>query len=366
MKLSFPSAPLSGDEYDTIIHSVPSEGLLISLGRSANGNVFFQGYRPMARGGAGPAEICKLVRNYGDVLLFIDGVSTESKSYHEVLSMIHGCDSQSFTCLRFRENTSLPPIPQEQTYSQPQLLLLETEIGDLEAEIATKKIVLEEKKKVLKVETRAFVKHELRALETRKMKLLKQMESVATPAKPKRVMGSGSPGDVADCPAALTVLEERADEDATFSVGESSTSSMNRLDSSKTLPRSNKNKSTDQLHVPFKESPVPRSEEKKIRASVACTKTTASQNETDNEERDNGSLRESKSKRSRLKSQDVASSNEWRSSRSRVGTAAIVARNRRSTKANTDTSILPKKRTLRKQAEPSKKRASMFSFGRDD
>jgi hypothetical protein len=63
-------------EYDTII-PVTVHGLLMNVGE-VGGSVAFLGYRSFPDGSKGPAEEQKLIREAGDKIISVDGVSTVS------------------------------------------------------------------------------------------------------------------------------------------------------------------------------------------------------------------------------------------------------------------------------------------------
>lgn len=94
--------PLMHGEYDTII-PITAKGLMMNVGE-INGSVAFLGYRPFPDGSKGPAEVKKLVRNVGDKIIAVDGVSTIGKSFKEVISMLKESGKNKFAYMRFLEN----------------------------------------------------------------------------------------------------------------------------------------------------------------------------------------------------------------------------------------------------------------------
>jgi hypothetical protein len=68
--------PLLAGEYDSII-PVTKHGLLMNVGE-VNGSVAFLGYRSFPDGTMGPAQMQKLIRDEGDKIISVDGVSTVS------------------------------------------------------------------------------------------------------------------------------------------------------------------------------------------------------------------------------------------------------------------------------------------------
>jgi len=91
-------APLSG-EYDAII-PITSKGLMMNVGEM-NGSVAFLGYRPFPDGSQGPAEKQSLIRNIGDKIISVDGVSTVKKSFSEVINMLRESAKNQYACMRF-------------------------------------------------------------------------------------------------------------------------------------------------------------------------------------------------------------------------------------------------------------------------
>lgn len=68
--------PLLVGEYDAVV-PITKFGLLMNVGE-INGSVAFLGYRSFPDGTKGPAEVQKLIRNVGDKIISVDGVSTVS------------------------------------------------------------------------------------------------------------------------------------------------------------------------------------------------------------------------------------------------------------------------------------------------
>jgi hypothetical protein len=78
--------PLLLGEYDATI-PVTDHGLLMNVGE-VNGCVAFLGYRSLPDGSKGPAEVQNLIRNTGDKIISVDGISTV-------------CHSNAFVCNRY-------------------------------------------------------------------------------------------------------------------------------------------------------------------------------------------------------------------------------------------------------------------------
>jgi SNF2-related domain/Chromo (CHRromatin Organisation MOdifier) domain len=92
--------PLTG-EYDTII-PITAKGLMMNVGEM-HGSVAFLGYRQFPDGSKGPAEIARVVRNVGDKIIAVDGVSTVGKSFQDVINMLRESGKNKFAYMRFLE-----------------------------------------------------------------------------------------------------------------------------------------------------------------------------------------------------------------------------------------------------------------------
>ena len=66
--------PLLVGEYDAVV-PMTEQGLLMNVGE-VSGSVAFLGYRQFADGRKGPSEINKIIRNSGDKIVAVDGIST--------------------------------------------------------------------------------------------------------------------------------------------------------------------------------------------------------------------------------------------------------------------------------------------------
>jgi Chromo (CHRromatin Organisation MOdifier) domain len=99
MNTSLPP-PLTG-EYDAII-PITAKGLMMNVGEM-HGSVAFLGYRQFADGSKGPAEIASLIRNVGDKIIAVDGVSTIGKSFQEVINMLRESGKNKYVYMRFLE-----------------------------------------------------------------------------------------------------------------------------------------------------------------------------------------------------------------------------------------------------------------------
>ena len=75
--------PLLVGEYDAVV-PITSHGLLMNVGE-INGSVAFLGYRSFPDGKKGPAEIQNLIRNVGDKIISVGGVSTVSCFFLKLL-----------------------------------------------------------------------------------------------------------------------------------------------------------------------------------------------------------------------------------------------------------------------------------------
>jgi len=94
--------PLLTGEYDAII-PITSKGLMMNVGE-IHGSVAFLGYRIFPDGSKGPAEIANLIRNVGDKIIAVDGVSTVNKSFKDVILLLRDSGKNKFAFMRFLEN----------------------------------------------------------------------------------------------------------------------------------------------------------------------------------------------------------------------------------------------------------------------
>lgn len=93
--------PLVG-EYDVVL-PITAKGLMLNVGE-VQGAVAFLGYRTFPDGGKGPAELYNLIRNVGDKIIAVDGVSTIGKSFKQVIGMLRESGKNKFAYMRFLEN----------------------------------------------------------------------------------------------------------------------------------------------------------------------------------------------------------------------------------------------------------------------
>jgi hypothetical protein len=93
--------PLAG-EYDTII-PVTAKGLMMNVGE-VNNSVAFLGYRKNSDGSKGPAELAKLIRNVGDIIIAVDGESTIGKSFKDVIALLRLSGENKFAYMRFLDS----------------------------------------------------------------------------------------------------------------------------------------------------------------------------------------------------------------------------------------------------------------------
>lgn len=94
--------PLLTGEYDAVI-PITSKGLMMNVGE-INGSVAFLGYRAFPDGTKGPAEVQGLIRNVGDKIIAVDGVSTINLSFKEVILLLRKSGKNKFAFMRFLEN----------------------------------------------------------------------------------------------------------------------------------------------------------------------------------------------------------------------------------------------------------------------
>jgi hypothetical protein len=93
--------PLLTGEYDTVI-PITAKGLMMNVGEM-HGSVAFLGYRQFPDGSKGPAETARVVRNIGDKIIAVDGVSTIGKSFQDVINMLRESGKNKFAYMRFLE-----------------------------------------------------------------------------------------------------------------------------------------------------------------------------------------------------------------------------------------------------------------------
>lgn len=101
VKINASLPPLLTGEYDAVI-PITSKGLMMNVGE-IHGTVAFLGYRQFPDGTKGPSEITKLVRNVGDKIIAVDGVSTVDKSFQEVILLLKESGKQKYAFMRFLE-----------------------------------------------------------------------------------------------------------------------------------------------------------------------------------------------------------------------------------------------------------------------
>lgn len=89
-------------EYDVVV-PITSKGLMMNVGE-ISGAVAFLGYRKFPDGSRGPSELMQLIRNFGDIIIAIDGHSTVNKSFKEVINMLKESGKNKFAYMRFLEN----------------------------------------------------------------------------------------------------------------------------------------------------------------------------------------------------------------------------------------------------------------------
>jgi hypothetical protein len=99
MRVNQSLPPLMSAEYDVAV-PVTSKGLMMNVGE-LNGSVAFLGYRRFPDGRKGPAESKKIIRNEGDKIIAVDGVSTANKSFKEVISLLRDSGKNTFAIMRF-------------------------------------------------------------------------------------------------------------------------------------------------------------------------------------------------------------------------------------------------------------------------
>jgi hypothetical protein len=99
MKVNKSLPPPMVGEYDAVLPVTPF-GLMLNVGEM-NGSVAFLGYRQGPNGIKGPAEVKQLMRNVGDKIIAVNGVSTINKSFQEVIALLKASGMCSFAYMRF-------------------------------------------------------------------------------------------------------------------------------------------------------------------------------------------------------------------------------------------------------------------------
>lgn len=93
--------PLMSGEYDAVI-PITSKGLMMNVGE-VHGSVAFLGYRQFPCGAKGPSESQNLVRNVGDKIIAVDGISTIGMSFKDVISLLRESGKNKYAYMRFLE-----------------------------------------------------------------------------------------------------------------------------------------------------------------------------------------------------------------------------------------------------------------------
>jgi len=102
MNINSNVGPLLTGEYDAII-PITSRGLMMNVGE-IHGSVAFLGYRLFPDDSKGPAELANIIRNVGDKIIAVDGVSTIDKTFKEVIGMLRESGKNKYAFMRFLEN----------------------------------------------------------------------------------------------------------------------------------------------------------------------------------------------------------------------------------------------------------------------
>jgi hypothetical protein len=102
VKVNASLPPVMTGEYDAII-PITAKGLMMNVGE-IHGSVAFLGYRQFPDGSRGPAEVKKLIRNVGDKIIAVDGLSTVNKSFKEVIGFLRESGKNKYAFMRFLEN----------------------------------------------------------------------------------------------------------------------------------------------------------------------------------------------------------------------------------------------------------------------
>lgn len=101
MKVNPDLPPLMCGEYEAVV-PITSKGLMMNVGE-INGSVAFLGYRRFPDGTKGPAEVNNIIRGVGDKIIAVDGVSTVSKSFKEVIALLRQSGLNKYAIMRFLE-----------------------------------------------------------------------------------------------------------------------------------------------------------------------------------------------------------------------------------------------------------------------
>ena len=101
IKINASLPPLLTGEYDAIV-PITAKGLMMNVGE-IHGSVAFLGYRSFPDGSKGPSEINKLIRNVGDKIIAVDGVSTIKRSFQDVIGMLKESGKHKYAFMRFLE-----------------------------------------------------------------------------------------------------------------------------------------------------------------------------------------------------------------------------------------------------------------------
>lgn len=94
--------PLMAGEYDAVV-PITAKGLMMNVGE-IHGSVAFLGYRTFPDGSKGPAEKKNLIRNVGDKIIAVDGVSTVNKTFKEVINLLRESGKNQYAIMRFLES----------------------------------------------------------------------------------------------------------------------------------------------------------------------------------------------------------------------------------------------------------------------
>jgi hypothetical protein len=102
MELNKSLPPLMAGEYDAVV-PITAKGLMMNVGE-IHGSVAFLGYRTFPDGSKGPAEKKKLIRNVGDKIIAVDGVSTVNKTFKQVIGLLRESGKNQYAIMRFLES----------------------------------------------------------------------------------------------------------------------------------------------------------------------------------------------------------------------------------------------------------------------
>ena len=100
--------PLGRGEYDTVVPTT-SHGLMMNV-LEVNGAVVFNGYKQLANGVKGPAELSNCVLTIGDKFIGVDGIQTIGKSFDEVVVLLRRSANNRYAFLRFRGVSSAATV----------------------------------------------------------------------------------------------------------------------------------------------------------------------------------------------------------------------------------------------------------------